>query len=81
MTTWRLHRVETNTLWAEALNKLGKVLLVADIAWAGRVPEMYQADRAWTRKLIRQVQQLAVEQRGLLTEAAQVTCFVPPVGD
>ena len=61
MATWRLYRVETYTLWAEALDQLGQVLLVADIARAGRIPEMYQADRAWTSKLIRQAQLFTVE--------------------
>ena len=54
MATWRLYRVETYTLWAEALDQLGQVLLVAVIVRAGRVSEMYQANSAWTSKLISQ---------------------------
>jgi len=48
------------------------VLLVADVARAGRVPEVHHADRARAGQLGGELQLAAVEQRGLVVERAQV---------
>lgn len=72
--------MELHALAGEAFDQLAEVLLVADVAGAGRVPEMHQADRPRPGQLGRQAQAVAGEQGGLLAERADVADLEPPVG-
>ncbi|MNG28488.1 hypothetical protein D3C84_1137550 [compost metagenome] len=65
-----LYYIERHPLWSEMLDQFRQVLLVADVARAGRVPEVHQADRPGPGDLGRQLQPVAGEQCGLVIEGA-----------
>ncbi|MNC36287.1 hypothetical protein D3C75_848010 [compost metagenome] len=65
-----LYYIERHPLWSEMLDQFRQVLLVADVARAGRVPEVHQADRPGPGDLGRQLQPVAGEQCGLVIERA-----------
>ncbi|MCY1453929.1 hypothetical protein D9M71_709550 [compost metagenome] len=67
-----LQYVEGHALAGELAEQFGQVLLVADVARAGRVPEMHQADRAGAGDGVRQLQAIAGKQRRLVVEGTQV---------
>src|SRR5690606_20802645 len=74
------HGVELHAAAGTGPHQLAKVLLVADVARAGRVPEVHQADRAGPGQLRRQAQLVAHEQLGALLERADVARLEPPEG-
>ncbi|MCY1435078.1 hypothetical protein D9M71_511580 [compost metagenome] len=76
-----LHGIENHALRGKALDQLAQVLLVANVAGAGRVPEMYQADRPRPGQLWWQAKAVAGKKRGLVIERAQVTPLEPVVGE
>ncbi|MNJ64757.1 hypothetical protein D3C77_607300 [compost metagenome] len=55
-------------------------MLVADVARAGRVPEVHQANRPRPGEGGRQLQAVAGKQRGVVIEGAQVTALETVVG-
>ena len=75
-----LHGEELHALWAVEFEQFGKVLLVADVARAGLVPEVHDADRAGTGEVVGQAQRIAGKYRGVLAEGAQVAALEPVVG-
>lgn len=75
-----LYCVELDALRYVFIDQFGKVLLVADVARARRVPEMHQADRAGAGQVGGQAQGVAGKYRGVLAEGSQETALEPVVG-
>ena len=75
-----LDRIKLDPLRHIFIDQLGKVLLVADVARARRVPEMHQAYRARAGQIGRQAQRVAGKHRGVLAESPQETALEPVVG-
>lgn len=74
-----LHREEFHALGAELFDHLGQVLLVADVAWAGRVPEVHQTDVAGASEVGGQAQRVAGKHRRVFAESPQVAALKPVV--
>ena len=75
-----LHGIKLNALRYILIDQFGKVLLVANVARARRVPEVHQADRARAGQVGGQAQRVAGKHRGVLTEGPQETALEPVVG-
>ena len=75
-----LHGEELHALGAVVFEQFGEVLLVADVARAGRVPEVHDADRAGAGEVVGQAQRIAGKYGGVLAEGAQVAALEPVVG-
>ena len=74
-----LHREEFHAPGAELFDHLGQVLLVADVAWAGGIPEVHQTDIAGAGEVVGQAQRVAGEHRGVFAESPQVAALKPVV--
>ena len=73
-----LDRVEIHAIGArEMLHELAQVFLIADVAGAGRVPEMHDPDTARSGQRWRQAQNIAGKQRRLITERTDVSALKP----
>ncbi|MNN08918.1 hypothetical protein D3C81_1217860 [compost metagenome] len=75
-----LQHMEADAVACEVADQVRQVLLIADIARAGRVPEVHHTDRAGAGQLEGQAQLAAVEQGGLVVERAQVAGLEGGVG-
>ncbi|MCY1403761.1 hypothetical protein D9M71_189520 [compost metagenome] len=78
---WFLHGIEGHAVRGEVFDQLAQMLLVANVAGAGRVPEMHQADRARPGEFGRQAEPVTGKQRSLVVERAHVTPLEPVVGE
>jgi len=74
-----LQGIELHSLGRVLLDQLAQVLLVTNIARAGRVPEVHQANRARATEGGRQLQRIAGEHRRVLAEGAQVAALEPVI--
>ena len=73
-----LDRIEVHAIGArELIHELGQVFLIADIAGAGRVPEMHDPDTSRSGQRWRQAQNITGKQRRLITERTDVSALKP----
>ena len=80
MATGLLHGIEFHAMGCIALDQFDQVLLIADIARTGRVPEMHQTDGARACEVIGKAQRITRKHRRVLAERPQVTPLEPVVG-
>jgi len=74
-----LHRKEFHAPGAELFDHLGQVLLVADVAWAGGIPEVHQTDIAGAGEVVGQAQRVTGKYRSVFAERPQVAALKPVV--
>lgn len=78
MSAWFLNGIKVHAIGArEMLYELAEVFLIANVARAGRVPEMHDPDTPRSSQRWRQAQDIAGEQRRLITERADVSTLKP----
>ena len=75
-----LHRVELHALWPVVLEQFGEVLLITDVAGAGRVPEMHHANRPGAGQVLGKAQGVTGKHRRVRTEGPQVASLEPVIG-
>ncbi|MNI38193.1 hypothetical protein D3C73_923250 [compost metagenome] len=80
MAAWFLHGIKLHALGLIEFNQFAEVLLVADVARAGWVPEVHESDGAGAGEVVGQAQRITGEHRRMLAECPQVAPLKPVVG-